>query len=224
MRTKLPRLSAFAVVASVVVTLFAGMDRGGALPANPAVPNNGAALIFQPPFGWNRVQVTALGLGVWMHPSDVGYHQNISARAELFSGTLPAFVQLTLNGVHTRFPDVKMGGVQSATVCGSHPSTYLTYVAATDGKPLVYEQMLTLYAGNAYVATYTRLATQKSLPEARQALTTLCGGHAPASPSPTPAGPAVRASTTALPALSTSQPMQTYGPAAPTVTPRVGGP
>jgi hypothetical protein len=170
------------------------------------------------------VQVTALGLGVWMHPNDVGYHQSISARAELFSGTLPAFVQLRLNGVRTRFPGAKMGGVQSATVCGSHPASYLTYAAESDGKPIVYEEMLTLYSGTAYTSTYTRLASQKSLPEARHAMTTLCGGHAPPGPSPTPAGPAVRASATVLPVMSTSQPMQTYGPAAPTVTPRVGGP
>jgi hypothetical protein len=224
MRTKLSWLAAFAIVASVAVTLFVGMDRGDAIPANPLVPNNGAALIFQPPFGWNRTQTTALGLGVWMHPSDVGYHQSISARADLFSGTLPAFVQLTLNGVHARFPGAKMGGVQSATVCGSHPASYLTYAATSDGKALIYEQMLTLYAGTAYVSTYTRLATQKSLPEARHAMTTLCGGHSPALPTSTPVGPAVRASTTALPALSTTQPMQTYGPVAPTVTPNLGGP
>jgi hypothetical protein len=224
MPTKLPRLSALAVVVSVALALFVGMDRGGAIPANPAVPNNGAALIFQPPYGWNRVQVTALGLGVWMHPNDVGYHQSVSARAELFSGTLPALVQLTLNGVHTRFPGAMMGGVESATVCGSHPASYLTYAATSDGKALIYEQILTLYAGTAYVSTYTRLAAQKSLPEARHALTTLCGGHAPAVPTATPAGPATRPTTTALPAMSTSQPMQTYGPAAPPVTPRVGGP
>ena len=222
MRTKLPLLSAFAFIASVAIALYVGMDRGAAVPAYPSVPNNGASFIFQPPYGWNRVQVTALGLGVWMDPNDVGFHQSISARAEHFSGTLPAYVQLTLNGVHTRFPGAKMGGVQSASVCGSHPASYLTYAAESDGKPVVFEQMLTLYAGTAYAATYKRLATQKSLPEARHAMTTLCGGHAPAGPSPTPAGPAVHATGTALPAMSTSQPMQTYGPAAPTVTPRVG--
>ncbi len=130
---------------------------------------------FTPPPGWRVIKAPGHGLGIWQHPDSDSFHQNISVLAEAYSGSLDAFAQ---NGVHqlrSLLPDIEVGHIQRATVCGSHPATYLNYAATVNGRLLLYEQMATIYGGVAYVATYTRASGQPSLAEARTALTSLCG-------------------------------------------------
>src|SRR5579864_164768 len=153
-----------ALFASAIAT-FANMQ---------AVKADGYA--FAPPPGWRALTRPGHGIGLWQHRDSESFHQNISVIAERYNGSLDAYTQGGIRSLRGLFPDIELGHVEHATVCGSHPSTYLNYAATVRGRLLLYEQMATIYSGVAYVATYTRLNGQPSLPEARTALTSLCGG------------------------------------------------
>lgn len=225
MRARRPEASTVGMLAVFAIALVVGAQRGNSQAgvALPPAPISGAQYIFQPPPGWHRVQATAMGLGIWVHPGDTGYDQNISARADHFTGPLSAYVQLTVNRIRSEFPDAKIGSTQAATVCAGHASSYITYAATSEGKVLIYEQMIAIYEGTAYYAIYTRASSQQSLPSARHALTTLCGGSPPAGASAARSvNPSSAQGATGSPVTSTVAPQQTYGAAAPTVTPRLG--
>jgi hypothetical protein len=224
MRTTMSALSACMMLMAVGLTLVVGVQPGTGAVANPVVPTGGVAYIFAAPFGWNRVQETTFGLGVWVHPGDTGYTQSISARADHFTGTLYELSQKMVSHIKSQHPDVKMGSIQSATVCAGHPATYLTYAATVKGVVLIYEQMLTIWGTTAYAATYTRASTEASIGAARHSLTTLCGGHAPGGVPPSAPPGVVTPTPTPSPLtnINTPQPMQTYGNPAATITPRLG--
>ncbi len=189
MRAQLPQTFVLATILAFAVFIV-GSRSGSA-----------AYYVYQPPYGWHRVAHTAKGLGVWMHPGDQGYNQNISVLAEHYGGSLSEYTKLAVSQIQSQLPGVQIGAVQRATVCGSHPSMYITYAATVRGKSLVYEQMATIWQGVAYLATYTRLTTQSSLRDARGSLTTLCGGLPPVHGPATHAGvPTTYASPTTAPA------------------------
>ena len=224
MRMKIATLPSLLTLLTLVLTIVVGVQSTRGATNYPGLPISGAAHVFAAPYGWNRVQATTLGLGVWVHPGDKGYTQNISARADEFDGTLDALVKKVVAHVKSQHPDAKIGLIQSTTVCGGHPAVYLTYDDTVKGEPLIAEAMLTLYGTTAYAATYTRAATESPLHAARNSLTTLCGGHAP--PGTATAVPAVLRTPTPTPSpltnINTPQPMQTLGNPAATITPRLG--
>ncbi len=224
MRTKISAVSACSMLVALGLTLVVGARTGSTAPASPLIPISGAEYIFAAPYGWTRVQATTLGLGIWLHPTSTGYTQNISARGDHWNDTLLKLTEKMVNHIKSEHPDVKMGSVQSATVCGGHPATYLTYAANVKGEELVYEQMLTIWGSTAYAATYTRASTQASIGAARHSLTTLCGGHAPAgATTPAPLGVTTPTPTPSpLTNINTPQPMQTTGYPVATITPRLG--
>ncbi len=230
MRANLTRISILTMVVAFALTLVIGMQRGnsqGPVILPNQLPLSGAQWIFSPPFGWNRVQATTQGLGIWVHPGESAYPQTIAARADTFNGTLATYAQMIVKRIEAAHPGAKVGRLQQTTVCSGHPATYVPYEAMVKGKPVVFETVMTTYPGTAYYATYSKLSTAPTIHEARQSLLSLCGGHPPAiaaHASPSPNGPAVPYHQTALPAMTTTQPMQTYGPPAATITPRLGGP
>ncbi|HEV2879441.1 MAG TPA: hypothetical protein VGW96_07615 [Candidatus Eremiobacteraceae bacterium] len=223
LRVKFTVVSLSILLVVLALTLFVAVQpSSGQYPALPVYSNNGARYVFRPPQGWHRVQQTAIGLGVWVHPGDTGYSQNISVRAEDFGGTLADFAQQIVSRNQSEHPDAKIGSLQRTTVCQGHAATYLTWAAPLQGQVLVYEEMLTIYGGTAYVATYARATNQASSPSARYSLTTLCGGNPPGTITQTPSPiPGVYTSPTPPVLTNTPQPAQTYGTAAPTVTPRL---
>ncbi len=208
MEGRLRNLSAIATVAALGLVLAMGGQRGSA-----------ASYVFQPPPGWHKTQNLARGLGVWFHPSD---GQSISVLATQFTGSLADFTQMQVAQIG-QLPSSKIGAVQRTTVCGSHPSAYITYAAVENNKALIYEQMLAVWAGVAYLATYARSVGQHASYEARNSLTTLCGGlpggtarsiqstQPTNTPAPTP-----------TPYLGSTQAPQPLGTAEPTVTPTYG--
>lgn len=209
MNTRLGRLTLLAVAFAFVLAplLFA-----------QTVQAQGYA--FTPPPGWTVLRKPGHGMGIWVHPDHEPFHQNINVVAQRYRGSLDVYTAGGVDSIKSMFPNVQMGHVQRATVCGSHPASYLTYAATVHGRLIIYEQMATLWNGVAYIATYARLSTQPSLPAARTALTSLCGGLPPvggqtlrsgvpqayASPSPAPTGN-----------YATPAPV---GSVAPTITPR----
>lgn len=174
--------------------------------------------IYQPPAGWHRTENLAPGLGVWVHPSD---NQSISVQATHFGGSLADFAAVQATQIRA-LPLSKIGVMQRTSVCGGHAAMYISYEATVNNEELVYEQMLTVWSGVGYLASYARASGQPSHEAARRSLTTLCGGYvapvAPGARTPVP----VNVPVTSTPYLGPSQAPQTYGPAAPTVTPTGG--
>lgn len=215
----------FCAALGLTVIVASGVSEGAT--QYRSLPINGAEYVFAAPYGWNRIQATTLGLGIWLHPGDSGYTQNISARADHFNGTLQELAKKMVAHVESQNPSAKIGLLQRASVCGGHPAIYVTYETVDKGHPVISEQMLTLYGTTAYAATYTRAVNEPSIHAARSSLTTLCGGHAPPGSAATPVPSVIRTPTpqpSALTNINTPQPMQTLGYPAATTTPRLGGP
>jgi len=219
------RMSTVLVLAAFALTLYVGAQQSfGQYPTLPQYPNNGARYLFRPPAGWHRTQATTIGLGVWVYPGGSGYAQSISVRAENYTGTLDDYAVLVAGRVRRDYPDAKMSTLQRTTVCSGHPGVYFSWEANASGRTLVYEDMLAIYRGTAYHASYTRAVAQPSISAARTSLTTLCGGNPPGTQasigSPTP-GTYTSAPSPSSP-YSTPMPQASYGTVVPTVTPRVG--
>jgi hypothetical protein len=227
MRIQSVSFPGFLLLVAMALTAVVGVGVSQGATQYNALPISGAEYVFAAPYGWNRIQATTLGLGIWLHPGDTGYTQNISARADHFNGTLDELAKKMAAHIQSQHPEAKIGLIQRTTVCGGHPAVYLTYTTVDKGHPLLSEQMLTLYGNTAYAATYTRATSQASIHAARSSLTTLCGGHAPPGTATTPVPAAIRTPTptpSALTNINSPQPMQTLGNPAATITPRLGGP
>ncbi len=219
------RMSTVMLLAAFALTLYVGAQQSfGDYPALPQYPINGARYVFRPPAGWHRTQTTAIGLGVWVYPGESGYTQNISVRAENYTGALADYAAAVVNRIRRDYPDAKTSTLQRTTVCTGHPAIYFSWEANAAGQTLVYEDMLTIYGGTAYHAAYTRAVGQPSISAARTSLTTLCGGNPPGMQTSTgsPAPGAYTSAPSPLAPYSSPLPQATYGTAAPTVTPRLG--
>lgn len=213
------------LLAAFGLTLYVGAQQGfGDYTALPQYPNNGARWVFRAPAGWHRVQSTAIGLGVWVYPGGQGYSQSISVRAENFSGTLADYAVLVVSRIRRDHSEAKTSTLQRTTVCSGHDATYFAWDANAGGQALAYEDMVTIYGGTAYHASYSRALDQPSIPAARTSLTTLCGGNPPGSHtlSGSPGPGAYTSQPSPLSPYSSPLPQATYGTAAPTVTPRLG--
>ena len=208
MKDRLRNLIAIAIAtaAAVGIALTVGGQRGSA-----------ANTVFQPPPGWHKTQNLGRGLGVWLHPSD---GQSITVSATQFTGSLSDFTQMQLAQI-SQLPNAKIGAAQRTTVCGSHPSAYITYAAVENNKAYIDEQMLAVWAGVGYLATYSRSAGQRAFYDARNSLTTLCGGL-PIGHSMQSTQPVTTPLPIPTPYLGSTQAPQPLGTAEPTVTPTYG--
>ncbi len=174
--------------------------------------------IYQPPAGWHRTQYLARGLGAWVDPAN---GQTITVEATNYGGTIDQFMNVRLGEI-SYIPGSQVGGRQKTSVCRHHPAAYITYEAPQNGAPTIFEEMLAVYNGVAYQATYARSPSQPSLYEARQSLTTLCGGIVPQAQPSARTQQLYRTSAPQTPYLGPSQAPQSLGTAAPTVTPTYG--
>lgn len=181
-------------------------------PGASAAPINN---VYAPPTGWQRTTYLARGLGTWANPAN---DQTITVSATNYSGDINGFTRARLSEI-SQLPDAKVGAAQQATVCRHHPATYITYEAMRNNKPAIFEEMLAVYTGVAYQATYVRSASEPSQYGARISLTTLCGGIVPEAQTYTHAPQPYRTGAPATPNLGPLQSPQSYSSPAPTVTP-----
>jgi hypothetical protein len=133
---------------------------------------------FTPPAGWQAVKPEGGLLGVWVHPGDSGFQQNIVVGRQRTDLTASAFDETTIKQLRAALHGFQLGADQYTTTCGGRPAHYFSYASTMNGNRLVYEHMSTVQNGYAWFVIYARLADQPSLPEARGALTTLCGMEA----------------------------------------------
>lgn len=142
---------------------------------------------FVPPNGWASVHHPPSLLGAWVHPGDSGFHQNMVAGAERTSGTAMQWDEGAVRLLRAKLHDFVLGAESNATSCGK-PAHYLSYSSVQEGYKIIYEHMTTVVNGVAFFVIYARASTEPSLPEARDALTTLCGANL-ARPNPPPKPP-----------------------------------
>jgi hypothetical protein len=169
----------------------------------------GDSLPFLPPAGWQSTQPPRGMLGVWVHPGDTDFRQNVVVGREPTQLSASAYAQHAVAALAKGLPGFQLGADENTTTCGGRPAHYLSYSSVIHGHQILYEQMSTLLSGYAWFAVYTRLMTQPSLPEARQSLTTLCGAVGSSSGAqPGPAGPAqpTEAPPTPTPGTPTPEP------------------
>jgi hypothetical protein len=155
------RQIAIAVVVAAALTFIGGQVRGGPAP-------------FVPPAGWTPITPPKGILGVWVHQGDAVFRQNIVVSVEKTSLSASAFDQHNIAQLEQSLEGFRLGADQATTTCG-RSAHYLSYAGLINGHEVLYESMSTIVNGVAWFAIYSRLMTQPSLPEARQALTTLCG-------------------------------------------------
>ncbi|HME82310.1 MAG TPA: hypothetical protein VKF82_09565 [Candidatus Eremiobacteraceae bacterium] len=155
------RQIAAALVAAVALTVVAAQVRGSQAP-------------FMPPAGWTPIAPPKGILGVWVHPGDTAFRQNIVVSVEKTSLSTAAYGQHDIAQLQQSLAGFRLGADQATTTCG-RSAHYLSYAGLIDGHEVLFESMSTIINGVAWSAIYSRLMTQPSLPEARQALTTLCG-------------------------------------------------
>lgn len=148
--------------------------RIGASPS-PKPPASVAAPAFVAPAGWRHVQGQGNGLGVWLHPGDTGYSQNIAVEAKDGFASLDALFQAEVAYIRG-LPDVVGYTPTDTTVCGSHPAKYMsfTYTSST-GLPVTSEVVIAVFGKTGYSARYNKSISQNADPAAERSLSTLCG-------------------------------------------------
>ena len=129
---------------------------------------------FTPPYGWTSVHHPPSLLGAWVHPGDSVFHQNMVAGAERTSGSASQWDEGAVKVLRGKLHDFVLGADSETTACGK-PAHYMSYSSVEGGRKIIYEHMTTVVSGVAFFVIYARASTQPSLPEARDALTTLCG-------------------------------------------------
>jgi len=137
---------------------------------------------FTPPPGWQAVDHPPQILGAWVHPGDTAFHQSIVAGAERTAGTATQWDEAAIPKLRAQLHEFVLGADVVTTSCGK-PAHYISYASVEQGHKIVYEHMTTVANGMAFFVIYARLSTQPSLPEARDSLTTLCGGDVQQHPS-----------------------------------------
>jgi len=193
---------------------------GLALVVGAVVAASADAPPFVPPAGWQQVKPEGGLLGVWVHPGDAGFRQNMVVGRERTTLTASAFDATTIKQLRTVLHDFQLGADQYTTTCGGRPAHYLSYASTVDGNRVIYEHMSTVVNGYAWFVIYSRQADQPSLPEARSALTTLCGVDLkPALAAPAPVQPDNRLPTPEPTPTPTYKPIDLTNPTFYTPTP-----
>ena len=174
-----------------------------------AVAAQGDQPAFVPPAGWLASKPPAHMLGLWVHPGDVDFQQKMLLGAQRTQLSAEQFDQQALDSLR-QLNGFRLGSDESTVTCG-RPAHYMSYAATVNGREVLSEQMSTINAGVAWVVIYSRLMTQPSLPEARAALTTLCGLRPPQSaPRPAIAPPPQQGTPQPSEPVATSPPPSPY--------------
>ena len=191
------------------------------------MPAAAAEYAFMPPAGWELRQPPRGLLGFWVHTGDVDFRQNMIVGRERTNLSAAAYDAHQVQMLSNTLPGFILGADQPTIGCAGRPAHYLSYGSIINGRKIIYENLTTIIGGYAWFVIYTRAANQPSLPEARAALTTLCGEVAPRVqyvPRPAPTTPEVDATPSPMPTYAPVpadvQPTGTpYPTPAPTVTP-----
>ena len=142
-----------------------------------AVQAIGAQAPFVPPAGWTAARPPQGMLGVWVHPGDTAFHQNVVLGAERTQLLAAQYDKQAIAMLSRGLNGFRLGADQDTSTCGGQPAHYISYASTINGREVLYEQMTTMVGNVEWFVIYTRLMSQPSLPEARAALTTLCGLH-----------------------------------------------
>ncbi len=127
------------------------------------------------PDGWVQGQPQSQGVvAVWTAPDADGFRQNLNLVSEPFQGTLAAYVSENVGAMQRHGSAIVMGPQADVATCDTHPAHFLAWKATIGGRPLIFEQTLSVWFDRAYVLTYTRAQGQPAIDDARAALTTLC--------------------------------------------------
>ena len=138
-----------------------------------------AAAVFVGPPGWHHVKGASDGLGIWLHPGDTGYSQNIIVESKGGIASLDALLKAEVSYIGG-LPDVFGYSPKDATVCGGHPAKYLSYTyTSSTGLPVTSEVVIAVFGTVAYSARYSKSISQNPNAEAERSLRTLCGSTAP---------------------------------------------
>lgn len=173
-RTRGSFAAALVVLGAVLVGLLVLPARSPASPS-PKPSKSASALVFAGPSGWHHAQGTSDGLGVWLHPGDTGYSQNITVERKDGFGSLNALLQAEVNYVAS-LPDQFGYAPKDTTVCGNHPAKYFSYTyTSPSGLPVTSEVVIAVFGKTAYSARYNKSISQNADVAAERSLLTLCG-------------------------------------------------
>jgi len=126
------------------------------------------------PSGWAKTDGPAGVLGLWVQPNPPGFRQNINLISEPFDGSLDDDVAANRTALRAAEQSLRFGPESDVQTCVDHPAHFMAWEATMYGRDLLFEQVMSVWSGRAYVLTYTRQSGELELDAARAALTSLC--------------------------------------------------
>ncbi|MBV8280848.1 MAG: hypothetical protein JO347_02145, partial [Candidatus Eremiobacteraeota bacterium] len=108
-----------------------------------AVAAQGDQPAFVPPAGWVAGRPPAHMLGLWVHPGDVDFHQNMVLGAQRTQLTAEQYDKQALDGLSRQLSGFRLGADESTVTCG-RPAHYMSYAANVNGREVLSEQMSTI--------------------------------------------------------------------------------
>lgn len=177
-RKILSHRSVSAIALSIAALGFLGLPGWSVASPSPKPSKVGVAPVFLGPAGWQHVQGSSDGLGVWLRPGDAGYSQNIIVQSKDGFTSLDTLLNAEVS-YFRGFADVFGYAPTDTTVCRNHPAKYIsfTYTSST-GVPVTTEVVIAVFGTRAYSARYSKSISQDSDAAAQRSLTTLCGSSA----------------------------------------------
>lgn len=178
---------------------------------------------FAAPLGWTNLRSGSSSK--WMNPTGTEF---VILRPTTFAGDLSALVNRELKQERATHPTLQLWTNKNYQICGRHTARYLIWTAPskTQGKTLVWEQIVALWGDDAYVVTYQRPEKYPPSDAARSSIVSICGvGSAPEQPGGVPVraetpAPAPQSPATPEPAATTAptpyaNPTMRYAPTIP---------
>lgn len=137
-----------------------------------------AAVTIDPPSGWKALDTSSMSVkyeAAWAQPAATdNFAQNITLLKQDLPGTsFDDYAKLNEQQLHQM--DAKMTLTTDAReACGTAQMLHLKYATTIGTNNVAIEQLLVQDGATFYVGTYARLVKQPELPEATQALKTMC--------------------------------------------------
>lgn len=125
---------------------------------------------FSPPSGW--VKVAAVSNAKWIDRRGTEF---VIFHPTSFQGSLSMFVAAILKKEKAAFPDQRVWNNKPYYICGAHPGRYVIWTTASHGRPAVWEQVMAIWGGDAYVVSYVRPHNHAPSAVARASLLSVCG-------------------------------------------------
>jgi hypothetical protein len=133
---------------------------------------------FAPPSGWTHVRSGAESKWV-----DATGAETLTLFATSYGGDLNSFVTRKLKQERTAYPTQYVWTNRNYLICGRHTARYVIWTASSQGKSMVWEQILALWGYDGYIVTYVRPEKNPPSSIARGSLLSICGvGSVPEQP------------------------------------------